>query len=183
MTNEDIDKKRRCFWCTSDPEYIRYHDEEWGVETHGDEKLFEYLTLEGAQAGLSWMTILKRRHGYLRAFFNFDIEKVSKMDDSKVEELLQDEGIIRNRLKVTSTIDNAKAIFEIQNELGSFDKFIWGYQDMISELGKVKVSEQMSKDLKMRGFRFVGPTICYAFIQAIGMVNDHEKECFRFMQP
>ncbi len=105
------------------------------------------------------------------------------MDDSKVEELLQDEGIIRNRLKVTSTIDNAKAIFEIQNELGSFDKFIWGYQDMISELGKVKVSEQMSKDLKMRGFRFVGPTICYAFIQAIGMVNDHEKECFRFMQP
>lgn len=171
---------KRCHWCLSDSLYIKYHDEEWGVETHGDEKLFEYLTLEGAQAGLSWLTILKRREGYGRVFFDFNIEKVAKLNSDEIEEILKDEGIVRNRLKVESTINNAKVILKLKESGQSFDDLIWSYGNKLEEIGGEEVSKMMSRDLKKLGFRFVGPTICYAFMQAIGIVDDHEKDCFKF---
>jgi len=175
----------RCAWCLGDPEYIRYHDEEWGVPVHDDRLLFEMLILEGAQAGLSWLTVLKRREGYRKAFDQFDAKKIARYDGRKVKALLDDPGIIRNRLKVISAIENAKAFLEAQKEFGSFDKFIWrfvggkplaGLRDVPA---RTEISDAMSRELKKRGFKFVGSTICYAFMQAVGMVNDHAPDCFR----
>jgi DNA-3-methyladenine glycosylase I len=178
----------RCEWCANE-EMISYHDKEWGVAIHDDRKLFEFLTLEGAQAGLNWNTILKKRENYIRAFDSFDIVRVSKYNEKDFERLMKDSGIVRNRLKIKSTIDNANEILEIQKEFGSFDKYIWGFvggkqiKNKFKKLGEVPsntlVSDEMSKDLKRRGFRFVGTTICYAFMQAVGMVNDHVVSCFR----
>jgi len=179
----------RCGWCTSDPDYIRYHDEEWGVPVHDDRHLFEMLILEGAQAGLSWLTILKRRETYRVAFDYFDAKKIARYDARKVAKLLADPGIIRNRLKVAAAIENAKAFLAVQKEFGSFDRFIWqfvGGKPQISRPGslqdiqaRTEVSDAMSRELKRRGFKFVGSTICYAFMQAVGMVNDHTADCFR----
>ncbi|MEX0861240.1 DNA-3-methyladenine glycosylase I [Nitrosopumilus sp.] len=179
--------KKRCQWAKDEPN-ITYHDEEWGVPQHDDQKLFEFLILEGAQAGLSWTTILKRRAGYRKAFSNFDAKKVSKYTQKQVEKLLQNESIIRNTLKVNSTINNAKQFLKVQKEFGTFDKYLWGFVNYTPILNKFKnqsqlpvsteISEKLSKDLKKRGFNFVGPTICYALMQAIGMVNDHTSECF-----
>ncbi|PAV30566.1 DNA-3-methyladenine glycosylase I [Virgibacillus profundi] len=180
--------KKRCEWVTSEQVYIDYHDLEWGRPVHEDQKLFEMLSLEGAQAGLSWITILKRREHYGRAFDGFDPAIVSKYDDDKIGELLQNEGIIRNKLKVRSVVTNAQAFLKIQKEFGSFDAYIWEFVGGAPFLNdwqihdevpaSTKESEEMSKDLKRRGFKFVGPTICYAFMQATGMVNDHVKDCF-----
>ena len=177
----------RCNWA-KDELNIEYHDNEWGVPQHDDRKLFEFLVLEGAQAGLSWSTILKRREGYRKAFSNFDPIKVSKYTSKNVEKLLDNQDIIRNRLKINSAINNAKQFLKIQNEFGSFDKYIWSfvnYKPIINNFKKLSdlpastiISEKMSKDLRNRGFNFVGPTICYAFMQAIGMVNDHTIDCF-----
>jgi DNA-3-methyladenine glycosylase I len=182
--------KQRCQWAGNDPLYQKYHDEEWGVPLHNDQKLFEMLILEGAQAGLSWITILRKRENYRKAFSNFDAKKIAKYDSKKVEELLLNEGIIRNRLKITSTIQNAKLYLELHREFGSFDKYIWQFVDFkpvknnwksLKEIPpKTKESDAMSKDLKKRGFKFVGSTICYAFMQAVGMVNDHTVDCFRY---
>ncbi|WP_164670877.1 DNA-3-methyladenine glycosylase I [Virgibacillus doumboii] len=182
--------KKRCEWVTDEQVYIDYHDQEWGKPTHDDQMLFEMLSLEGAQAGLSWVTILKRRDNYRKAFDNFDPVKVGEYDEQKVAELLQDEGIIRNKLKVNSVVTNARAFLKVQEEFGSFDDYIWqfvGGKPILNDWGahaevpaSTKESEQMSKDLKKRGFKFVGPTICYAFMQATGMVNDHTKECFLY---
>ncbi|RDW21070.1 DNA-3-methyladenine glycosylase I [Oceanobacillus arenosus] len=183
-------EQKRCAWVTTDPIYLNYHDHEWGVPVHDDQKLFEMLTLEGAQAGLSWITILKRRENYRQAFANFDPEIIKSYDASKVEELRQNEGIIRNKLKINSVITNAKAFLNVQAEFGTFDEYMWqfvGGKPIINhwdEIGQIPAStpesERMSKDLKKRGFKFVGPTICYAFMQAIGMVNDHTKDCFKY---
>ncbi|WP_010529296.1 DNA-3-methyladenine glycosylase I [Lentibacillus jeotgali] len=180
--------RTRCEWVTDDPIYIVYHDDEWGRPTHDDQSLFEMLSLEGAQAGLSWITILKRRENYREAFDHFDPEKVACYDSDKVHELIQNEGIIRNRRKIESVITNAMAFLKIQREFGSFDRYIWqfvGGEPIVNDWDEhaevpatTKESEQMSKDLKKRGFKFVGPTICYAFMQATGMVNDHTKKCF-----
>jgi len=182
----------RCKWVTDDPKYIRYHDEEWGIPEHDDRKLFELLTLEGAQAGLSWFTILKKRENYRMAFDHFEIEKVANYDEIKVEELMQNEGIVRNRLKIQSTINNAKAIIKLQMEFGSFDAYIWGFVGgkpiintwtIISGVpSKTRESDAMSKDLSKRGFKFIGSTICYAFMQATGMVNDHITDCYRYQE-
>jgi DNA-3-methyladenine glycosylase I len=177
--------KTRCEWCLSDPLYIKYHDEEWGVPMHDDRQLFEMLILEGAQAGLSWLTILKRRETYRKAFDRFDAKKIARYQAGKVAALLKDEGIIRNRLKIAATIGNAKAFLQVQKELGSFDRYLWSFAPKKPSRAKGRVvqtpeAEAMSRDLKKRGFRFVGPTICYAFMQAVGMVNDHAPECFRF---
>lgn len=180
--------KSRCSWCPQDDEeYIKYHDEEWGVPVHDDRLLFEMLILEGAQAGLSWRTILGRRDTYRKAYDNFDAKKIAKYDAKKQKALMADPGIIRNRLKVSASIDNAKAFLAAQKEFGSFDKFIWqfvGGKPLIRPRGKgmeptTKESDAMSKELKKRGFRFVGSTICYAYMQGVGMVNDHSPECFR----
>lgn len=181
----------RCRW-PSNPLSIAYHDEEWGVPVHDDRKLFEFLVLEGAQAGLSWDTVLKKRERYRQVFAKFDPKKVARYDRRKVASLLKDPGIIRNRLKIASTISNAQAFLEIQKEFGSFDKYIWGFVNhrALQSAWKqddrlpahTKESDAMSKDLKKRGFRFVGSTICYAFMQAVGMVNDHSVECFRHRQ-
>jgi DNA-3-methyladenine glycosylase I len=182
--------KTRCAWCPPDnPLYIQYHDEEWGVPVHDDRKLFEMLTLEGAQAGLSWLTILKRREGYRKAFAAFDAKKIARFDRKKMTALMQDEGIIRNRLKIAATVENARAFLGVQKEHGSFDRYIWSFVGGKPKRHHRKKSEQlptqtpealaMSRDLKKRGFRFVGPTICYAFMQAVGMVDDHSAECFR----
>jgi DNA-3-methyladenine glycosylase I len=182
--------KTRCAWCPADnPLYIQYHDEEWGVPVHDDRTLFEMLILEGAQAGLSWLTILKRRESYREAFAHFDAKKVARFDQKKTAALMQDPGIIRNRLKIAATVDNAKAFLEVQKEHGSFDRYIWSFvggkpkrnHRKKGELlpAQTPEAETMSKDLKKRGFRFVGPTICYAFMQAVGMVEDHSGECFR----
>ena len=181
--------QKRCDWVenTSDL-YKKYHDEEWGVEVHDDRTLFEYLNLEGAQAGLSWYTILKKRENYREAFDNFEAKKIVKYDEDKIQELLQNEGIVRNKLKVRGVVKNAKAFLQIQKEFGSFDTYIWSFVDgkpltntwkELSEVpAKTEISDTMSKDLKKRGFTFVGSAICYAFMQAIGMVNDHQVDCF-----
>jgi len=182
-------EKIRCGWAGSDPLYCNYHDTEWGVPVHDDRLLFEFLILEGAQAGLSWITILKKRAAYRRAFHNFDPAVVAAFDAAKVHELMNDCGIVRNRLKVDSAITNAQAFLKVQKEYGSFDRYIWSFtggvtlQNCWGLLADVPAStaeaERMSRELKKRGFRFVGPTICYAFMQAVGMVNDHTVDCFR----
>jgi DNA-3-methyladenine glycosylase I len=177
--------KVRCAWAESHELLILYHDQEWGVPVHDDRLLFEMLNLEGAQAGLSWLTILKKRANYRKAFDHFDARKIARYDSAKVKALLQDEGIVRNALKVNSVIENAKAFLAVQRESGSFDKYIWQFVDgkPATRQNAVAASEQMSKDLRKRGFRFVGPTVCYAFMQAVGMVNDHSKDCFRAGSP
>ena len=182
----------RCPWPGKDEMYIKYHDEEWGVPVHDDRKHFEFLVLEGAQAGLSWSTILKRRENYRKAYDNFDPAKVAKYDEAKVEKLLADAGIIRNRKKIESSINNAKLFLEVQKEFGSFDKYIWSFVDhkpvvnawkTLAEIpATTELSDRISKDLKKRGFSFVGSTIIYAHIQAIGLVNDHLVSCFRYRQ-
>jgi len=182
----------RCGWVGTDPLYVAYHDQEWGVPVHDDRKLFEMLVLEGAQAGLSWITILRRREGYRRAFDGFDPARVAAYGEDKVEALLQDTGIIRNRAKVRSAINNAQRFLEVQRELGSFDAYVWGFVDgqpiknAFAALGdvpaKTAVSDALSKDLVMRGFSFVGSTIMYAHMQATGMVNDHTLDCFRYAE-
>ncbi len=184
--------KRRCEWCGDDPLYVAYHDDEWGVPVHDDRKLFEMLILEGAQAGLSWSTILKKRENYRKAFDHFDAKKIAKYDKAKVAKLLTDPGIVRNRLKIAATIQNARAFLELQKEFGSFDRYIWQFVDGKPKKNKWKSlkeippktaeSDAMSKDLKKRGFSFVGSTICYAFMQAVGMVNDHVVTCFRYRE-
>ena len=183
---------KRCEWAGSDPLYVHYHDTEWGVPVYDDRKLFEFLLLEGAQAGLSWITILKRREGYRRAFADFNPEKVARFTQKKIDKLLHDPGIIRNRLKVVSAIDNAKAFLKVQEKFGSFSDYQWRFVDgkpiqnsfnSLAELpAKTSISEAFSKDLKKRGFTFVGPTIVYAHMQAVGMVNDHVADCFRHQQ-
>ena len=183
---------RRCQWVGSDPLMLDYHDRDWGVPVHDDVALFEFLTLEGAQAGLSWSTILKKRDNYRRAFAGFDPAKVARFNTRSVARLMSDAGIVRNRLKVESTISNARAVLEIQQQFGTFDTYIWSFVDGSPKVNKFKrlsdlpastaISERMSKDLKKRGFRFVGPTICYAFMQAAGLVNDHETTCFRYRE-
>jgi len=183
--------KKRCRWAKDEPT-ITYHDKEWGRPQHNDDTLFEFLILEGAQAGLSWITILKHRAGYRTAFSNFDTAIVSKYTQKHVKKLLKDESIIRNKLKIVSAINNAKQFIKIQEEFGSFDNYLWGFVDynpiknkfkQLSDLPtSTKISEKLSQDLKKRGFTFVGPTICYAFMQAIGMVNDHTVDCFRFQK-
>ncbi|GAW65462.1 DNA-3-methyladenine glycosylase [Geoanaerobacter pelophilus] len=182
----------RCAWAGSDPLYCAYHDLEWGVPVHDDRLLFEFLTLEGAQAGLSWITILRKREGYRRAFAGFDPEAVARFTDADLVRLAGDEAIVRNRLKIASTRDNARAFLGVREEFGSFDAYLWRFVDGIPlqparrTLAEVPastaVSDQLSRDLKKRGFRFVGSTICYAFMQAVGMVNDHTVECFRWAE-
>jgi DNA-3-methyladenine glycosylase I len=184
--------KIRCSWCGSDPLYIEYHDNEWGVPLHDDQRLFEMLCLEGAQAGLSWITILRKRENYRKAFDNFDVKKISRYDRKKVAQLLKNEGIVRNKLKVAAFILNAKSFLEVQEEFGSFDAYIWRFVNGEQIINKRKglkqipptttESDAMSKDLKQRGFKFVGSTICYAFMQACGMVNDHVVDCFRYKE-
>jgi DNA-3-methyladenine glycosylase I len=179
----------RCGWATNDPVYIKYHDEEWGVPVHDDKILFEFIILEGAQAGLSWLTILKRRSGYKKAFADFDVEKVARFTPEKIEMLLSDPGIIRNRLKVNAAVTNARAFIKIQEEFGSFDTYSWRFVEGKQKVNKFKSpdnvpattreSDAFSKDLKQRGFKFVGSTIIYAHMQAVGMVNDHLVSCFR----
>ncbi len=180
----------RCAWAGDDPLSIAYHDQEWGVPVHDDRRLFEFLVLEGAQAGLSWMTILKKRENYRRAFADFDPASVARFDAAKIEELLSDPGIVRNRLKVVAAIDNARAFLKVQEEFGSFDAYLWRFvggqpihnrwQSLAEIPAQTAEAEALSKDLKRRGFRFVGPTICYAFMQAVGMVLDHTTDCFRY---
>lgn len=185
--------KVRCEWAELNELEIKYHDTEWGVPEHDDRKLFEFLILEGAQAGLSWDTILKRRENYRKAFHDFDYNRVAAYDDAKIEELLQDAGIIRNKLKVRSAVSNAKAFIEVRNEFGSFDNYLKSFlpdgkpiqnswKSMEELPAKTDLSEKISKDMKKRGFNFVGPTIIYAFMQAMGMVNDHVVTCFRHEQ-
>ena len=178
----------RCPWAVSDI-YVAYHDTEWGVPVHDDRRLFEFLILEGAQAGLSWITILKKRENYRKAFDDFDPTKVARYDARKIRKLLADEGIVRNRLKVESSISNARAFLDVQKEFGTFDEYVWQFVGHAPRVNKWKSmgdvpartpeSDAMSKDLRKRGFRFVGSTICYAFMQATGMVNDHLVGCFR----
>ena len=183
----------RCEWVPeSEPLYVAYHDDEWGVPEHDDRRLFELLTLEGAQAGLAWITILRKREGYRRAFAGFDPAAVAAFDEARVEELLQDPGIVRNRLKVESTVANARAVLGVQEELGSLDAYLWqfvggeprvnGWRTLAELPAETAESKAMSKDLKRRGFRFVGPTVCYAFMQAAGLVNDHVVGCFRYAE-
>jgi DNA-3-methyladenine glycosylase I len=183
----------RCGWGgLSDPLYRDYHDKEWGVPVHDDRTLFEFLVLEGAQAGLSWGTILKKRENFRRAFDGFDPRKVARFDKKRVARLLKDEGIVRNRLKVESAVRNARAFIEVKKEFGTFDSYIWRFVDNKTKVNKWRTlreipavtpeSEAMSKDLVQRGFRFVGPTICYAHMQATGMVNDHVTSCFRYKE-
>jgi DNA-3-methyladenine glycosylase I len=186
----ETEKLRRCSWAQGSELEQDYHDHEWGVPLHDDKKLFEFITLEGAQAGLSWLTVLRKRENYRRLFDGFKVEKIARYDKSKLETLLANPGIIRNRLKVESTVSNARAFIEIQDEFGSFDGFIWRFTDgqpivnrwqTIQEIpASTEISDAMSKALKKRGFRFVGSTICYAFMQATGMVNDHTTDCFRY---
>jgi DNA-3-methyladenine glycosylase I len=179
----------RCAWAGSDPLYQAYHDLEWGVPVHDDRLLFEFLILEGAQAGLSWITILRKRQGYRTAFAGFDPELVARFDEAKVAELLANPAIVRNRLKVASAISNARAFLKVQEEFGSFDAYQWrfvdgspilnAWRDITEVPASTPVSDALSRDLKQRGFRFVGSTICYAHMQAVGMVNDHTIDCFR----
>ncbi len=184
------DKLKRCPWVDlSKPDYVAYHDDEWGVPVHDDRRLFEFLTLEAAQAGLSWYTILRKRANYRRAFADFDAEKVARYSAAKIEKLLLDPGIVRNRLKVEAAVNNARQFLKVQAEFGSFDAYIWRFVEgrpIVNRLrtlkdypGRTPVSDAISKDLKQRGFRFVGSTIIYAHMQATGMVNDHALDCFR----
>jgi DNA-3-methyladenine glycosylase I len=184
--------KVRCPWCLGFEQYIRYHDEEWGVPVHDDRKHFEFLILEGAQAGLSWATILKKREGYRKVFADFDPAKVAKFTEKKLEKILQDPGIVRNRLKVYAAVNNAKQFIKVQREFGSFDRYIWqfvGGKPIVNKhktLRDVKAttpeSDALSKDLLKRGFKFVGSTVIYAHMQACGLVNDHIVECWRYEQ-
>lgn len=180
---------KRCDWANSNPLETKYHDEEWGVPVHDDRLLFEMLILEGAQSGLSWATILQKRQGYLKVFDNFDARKIARYSDTKIEKILRNPAIVRNRLKVNATVGNAKCFLAVQNEYGSFDAYIWSFVDEKPVQNKWKkisdvptttlAAESMSKDLKKKGFKFVGPTTCYAYMQAVGMVNDHLASCFR----
>ncbi|RLD75702.1 MAG: DNA-3-methyladenine glycosylase I [Bacteroidetes bacterium] len=182
--------KIRCSWCGEDPLYVEYHDKEWGKPIYDDDKLFEFLVLETFQAGLSWITILRKRENFRNAFDNFDYQKIAKYDDKKYNELLQNAGIIRNRLKIKATISNANAFMDIQKKFGSFSKYIWGFVNNKPIVNKWKtleeipantdISDMLSADLKKRGFKFVGSTVIYAHMQATGMVNDHVVDCFRF---
>lgn len=182
----------RCQWCQGDPLYIKYHDKEWGVPVHTDRKLFEFLILEGAQAGLSWITVLKKRPAYREAFDRFDFNKIAQYKQAKIDNLLNNPGIIRNKLKVNGAVKNAQAFIKIREEFGTFNKYIWQFTDQKTINNSWKTlkdipantaeSDLMSKDLKKRGFTFVGSTICYAFMQAIGMVNDHTVDCFRYKE-
>ena len=185
-----MNNKIRCPWPANDPLYIKYHDKEWGVPVHNDRKLFEFLLLEGFQAGLSWRTILVKRPNFRKAFDNFDFNKVAKYDKRKINSLMKDAGIIRNQLKINSTVSNAKAFLAVRKEFGTFDRYIWGFVDgepiknkfkSIKEVpARTELSDLISKDLKKRGFNFVGSTIVYAHMQATGMVNDHFVDCFRY---
>ena len=187
-----IKEIKRCDWTSTNPLMIKYHDEEWGVPLHNDRKLFEFIILDAFQAGLSWNTIINKRKNFRKAFDNFDPVKISKYDAKKINELLNDAGIIRNKMKVNATIQNAKAFLLLKKEFGSFDKYIWQFTGgktivnkwkTLKELpAKTKESDAMSKDLKERGFNFVGSTICYAFMQAAGMINDHLVTCFRYKE-
>jgi DNA-3-methyladenine glycosylase I len=180
---------KRCGWATSDPLYVDYHDAEWGKPEHDDRILFEFLILEGAQAGLSWLTVLKKRENYRKAFDRFEARKIAKYDQQKIQTLLSNEGIIRNRLKIEATIQNAKSFLEAQKEFGSFDAYIWSFvggkpirnrwRTLSDVPARTERSDHLSKDLQRRGFRFVGSTICYAYMQACGLVNDHLITCFR----
>lgn len=182
--------KTRCSWCGDDPLYVKYHDEEWGVPVYDDAKLFEFLILETFQAGLSWITVLKKRENFREAFDNFDYKKIANYSEVKYEELLQNAGIIRNKLKIKATISNAVVFMEVQKEFGSFSKYIWGFTNgkpikndapMLNEVpATTELSDVISKDLKKRGFKFVGSTVIYAHMQATGMVNDHVTNCFRY---
>lgn len=180
---------QRCDWAKT-PLSIEYHDKEWGVPLHDDRGLFEFLILEGAQAGLSWETILRKRDNYRKAFDRFNPQKVSKYDEQKIAELLNNEGIIRNRLKIGSAVSNAVAFLQVKKEFGSFDKYVWGFvqgKPIARRRGQPilatsPISDALSKDLRKRGFRFVGSTICYSFMQAVGMVNDHNLNCFRYSE-
>jgi DNA-3-methyladenine glycosylase I len=183
---------KRCGWVGNDPLYLEYHDREWGVPVHDDRQLFEMLILEGAQAGLSWITVLKKRENYRRAFDQFDVGKIARYDTRKKRALLNDAGIIRNRLKIDATIGNARAFLDVVEEHGSFSDYLWAFVDgrpivnRWRSLSQVPVSTEtsdaLSKALKRRGFKFVGTTICYSFMQAVGMVNDHTRDCFRYSQ-
>ena len=178
---------KRCAWADTQELFIPYHDEEWGVPVHDDRLLFEMLNLEGAQSGLSWLIILRKRAGYRKAFGNFNVRKVAKYDDAKRAALLEDAGIVRHRQKINAVIVNAQAVLRIQRELGSLDAYIWSFVEGVPIVdgernGGHAISERMSKDLKKKGFSFVGPTTCYAFMQAVGMVNDHDRKCFRYKE-
>jgi DNA-3-methyladenine glycosylase I len=184
---------RRCEWVAEDdPLFVAYHDREWGVPSHDDRHLFELVTLEGAQAGLSWATILRKRHGYRSAFQEFDPSRVARFDRRKVDALLRDPAIVRNRLKVESTVNNAQRVLELQSECGSFDSYVWQFVDGVPIVGRPRKlsdlpsetaeSKAMSKELKRRGFRFIGSTVCYSFMQAAGLVNDHVTSCFRYRE-
>ena len=182
-------KKQRCWWCGEDPLYVIYHDEEWGIPVRDDDKLFEFLTLETFQAGLSWITILRKRENFRKAFDEFNYQKIATYSEAKIEQLLQDPGIIRNKLKVRATVSNAKAYIEVQKELGSFSNYIWSFTEGVPIQNSFKskeevpantpLSDRISADLKKRGFKFVGSTVVYAHMQATGMVNDHLTDCFR----
>ena len=182
--------KTRCFWVSDAKNYIKYHDEEWGIPVYDDEMLFEFLILETFQAGLSWITILNKRENFRKAFDDFNYKKIAKYSEAKYQSLLQDAGIIRNKLKIKSAITNAQLFMEIQQEFGSFSKFIWSYVDgkpIINKFhnkkdvpAKTALSDKISKDLKKRGFKFVGSTVIYAFMQAVGLVNDHTTNCFKY---
>jgi len=184
--------KKRCTWAGHDPLYIKYHDEEWAVPVHDDTKLFEFIVLESAQAGLSWITILKKRDGYRKAFNNFDVIKVAKMNKKDVERLMKDDSIVRNRLKIEATIQNAKVFIAIQKEFGSFSDYMWSwvnnqpienyFKESTEIPSQTELSKKISKDLKKRGMKFFGPTICYAHMQATGLVNDHVADCFRYAE-
>jgi DNA-3-methyladenine glycosylase I len=184
--------KTRCAWAEADPLYVQYHDEEWGVPIHDDQKWFEKILLDSAQAGLSWITILRKRENYRQAYDNFDFHKVATYDENSVKKLLKNPGIVRNRRKIEASIHNARAFLEIRQEFGTFDAYIWQFVGGIPKINvwqtleelpdKTAESEALSKDLRKRGFRFIGPTICYAFMQAGGLVNDHVVECFRYRE-
>lgn len=175
---------KRCDWVSDDEDYIRYHDEEWGVPTHNDEELFEMLVLESFQAGLSWITILKKRDNFRKAFDEYDYKKISQYGMGKVNELLSNKGIIRNKGKINATINNAKIFIEIQKEFKSFDEYIWGFTngEIINSEFKTEseLSKTISKDLKKRGMKFVGPTIIYSYLESVGIINNHQKDCFRY---
>jgi DNA-3-methyladenine glycosylase I len=179
-------ENKRCEWANFDPLLTTYHDQEWGVPVHDDRLLFEMLNLEGVQAGLSWLTILKKRDNYCKAFDNFDVAKIAAYDETKRAALLTNEGIIRNRLKINAFIENAKVFLQVQSEFGSFDNYVWQFVGNeppvvgVNRDGVNEASKALSKDMKKRGFRFVGPTTVLAFMQAVGMVNDHEPGCYRF---